>query len=187
MAESLESADVVAAQAIDAELAAAIRGGARVVLLADGPMELQPVFPHWQRVRVVARDGTPWDGDWVSSFSWLRRSGPFGVLPGGPLIDHGFDRVIPQHVIAGCNKLDFEARVHAGMVVGWIHKPAALILERDYGRGRLAATTFRLLDDPPGADPTATALLDAMIGLAAGAERGTAELAGPEADVERAL
>jgi hypothetical protein len=29
-------------------------------------------------------------------------------------------------VISGCNLLDFQARVHAGLVVSWIHKPAAL-------------------------------------------------------------
>ena len=69
--------------ALDESLCAAIRGGARVVLLADAPMELQPIFPHWQAARVVRRSGTMWQGDWISSFSWLRRDGPFARIPAG--------------------------------------------------------------------------------------------------------
>jgi hypothetical protein len=147
-----------------------------VVLLADRPMELQPVFPHWQAARVVRRSGTMWQGDWISTFSWLRRDGRFAALPGGPLIDHAFDRVIPAHVIAGCSGWDFQARVHAGMVVGWVHKPAGLIAERERGRGRMVVTTFRLLEDAPGADPVASALLDGLIELAL-ARRAEAERA----------
>ena len=52
--------------ALDERLCAAIRGGARVVLLADAPMELQPIFPHWQAARVVRRSGAMWQGDWIS-------------------------------------------------------------------------------------------------------------------------
>jgi hypothetical protein len=113
-----------------------------------------------------------WLGAWASSFSWLRRQGPFARLPGGPLIDHAFDRMIPDHVIAGCNTWDFRSRVHAGIVVGWVHKPAALIVERAYGRGKMVATTFRLLRDAPSADPTATTLLDALVELAVAPSAG---------------
>jgi hypothetical protein len=167
-APSLLEADVAIVSALDETLCAAIRGGARVVLLADHPMELQPIFPHWQAARVVRRSGTMWQGDWISSFSWLRRDGPFARVPGGPLIDYAFDRVIPHHVIAGCNAWDFQARVHAGMVVGWVHKPAGLIVERERGLGKLVVSTFRLLGDAPGTDPVATALLDGLIELAMG-------------------
>ena len=76
------------------------------------------------------------------------------------------DRVLPDLVISGCNLLDFQARVFAGLVVGWIHKPVALGVERSYGRGRLVATTFRLLQDEPLADPTATMLTDSLVQLA---------------------
>jgi hypothetical protein len=74
--------------------------------------------------------------------------------------------VIPNHVIAGCSTWDFQARVHSGMVIGWVHKPAGLIVERERGRGKMVVTTFRLLEDAPGADPVATALLDALLELA---------------------
>jgi hypothetical protein len=134
-------------------------------------MELQPIFPHWQATRVVRRSGTMWQGDWISSFSWLRRDGPFARIPGGPLIDHAFDRVIPNHVIAGCSTGDFQARVHSGMLIGWVHKPAGLIVERERGHGKMVVTTFCLLEDAPGADPVATALLDALLELAMSSRR----------------
>jgi len=61
---------------------------------------------------------------------------------------------------------EFDRRVAAGVVVGWAHKPAAMILEKTFGAGRLVATTFRLTEDEPGFDPTATALLDGLIAMA---------------------
>jgi hypothetical protein len=173
LAETPQAADLVVAAAVDDAVAALIREGTRALILLDAPGELQPVFPHWQAVRAVARQGSPWHGSWASTFSWLRRRGALARLPGGPLIDHAFDRVIPGHVIAGCNTWDFQSRVHAGIVAGWVHKPAALILERDYGQGRMVATTFRLLEDAPGADPTATTLLDSLVELALAAAPAT--------------
>jgi len=74
--------------------------------------------------------------------------------------------VIPSHVISGCNLLDFQARVYAGLVVGWVHKAVALTVERTYGNGHFAATTFRLFRDPPNADPMASLLLARHIDLA---------------------
>jgi hypothetical protein len=115
---------------------------------------------------VQQRQGTLWRGDWASSFSWLRRGNAFANLPGGPLLDEAFDRVLPTHVIAGCNLLDFQARVHAALVVGWIHKPVALTVERGYGKGRVVISTFRLFRDEALADPAATTLLDALLRLA---------------------
>ncbi len=166
MADDAASAAVIVARRLTEETCALVREGARLVLLADSPQELEPVFPHWQAVRVVKREGTVWMGSWASSFSWLRRNGPFARLPGGPLLDHSFDRVIPDHVIVGCNTFDFQSRVHGGLVVGWVHKAVALVVEREYGHGRMVASTFRLLQDAPGADPTATALLDGLVELA---------------------
>lgn len=163
---SLEEATLVVARGHSEAIAAHVRAGANLLLLPDHAMSLYPFFPHWQNVKVQSRDGTLWRGDWASSFAWLRRAWPFAGLPGGPLLDETFDRVLPDHVISGCNLLDFQARVFAGLVVGWIHKPVALGVERSYGRGRLVASTFQLFRDPPGLDPTATLLFDGLIDLA---------------------
>ncbi|MDJ0449078.1 sugar-binding domain-containing protein [Methylocystis sp. JR02] len=167
LATGMNDADVVVALRNTSDLADHVRTGGRAVLLPEDEGTLTPFFPHWQNVKVVARDGTLWRGDWASSFAWLRRRGPFRGLPGGPMIDQTFDRVIPTHVISGCNLLDFHARVHAALAVGWIHKPVGLAVERFYGEGHIVISTFRLLRDPASADPTATVLFDALVAMAA--------------------
>ncbi|PPC97418.1 MAG: hypothetical protein CTY36_11390, partial [Methylocystis sp.] len=60
-----------------------------------------------------------------------------------------------------------QARVHAALVVGWIHRPAAIAVGRNYGTGRIVIATFKLFRDPPGEDPTAAALLGGLIEAAA--------------------
>jgi Glycosyl hydrolases family 2, sugar binding domain/Glycosyl hydrolases family 2, TIM barrel domain/Glycosyl hydrolases family 2 len=170
MAREMDTADIVVATESEQELAAYVRNGGKLLLLPEAEGTLNPYFPHWQKVEVQNRKGTVWRGEWASSFAWLRRHNAFALLPGGPLINETFDRVIPDAVISGCNLLDFQARVHAGLVVGWIHKPVALIVERGYGKGRLLATTFRLFRDETNADPTATALLQSLIQALAGTQ-----------------
>jgi hypothetical protein len=165
-ARSLEDASLIVSRRHDKAIADRVRQGASLLLVAEEDMSLYPFFPHWQAVRVQNRDGTLWSGDWASSFAWLRRSRQFARFPAGPLLDETMDRVLPNHVIVNCNLLDFQARVFAGMVVGWIHKPVALGVERSYGRGRLLATTFRPFRDEPLADPTATNLVDSMVEVA---------------------
>jgi hypothetical protein len=163
LADNMETADLIVAVTHDAAMARHVRHGGRLLLLPDQEESLDPFFPHWQPARIRSREGTVWRGDWASSFSWLRRTGPFKVVPGGPMLDETFDRVIPERVISGCNLIDFQARVHAGLVVGWIHKPVALAVERRYGKGRILVSTFRLFRDPASVDPTATVLLDVLI------------------------
>jgi len=163
----LDDASLVVSAVHNDAIAAHVRNGARLLLLPEAEGTLYPFFPHWQNVKVLAREGTLWRGDWASSFAWLRRSAHFEHFPGGPLVDETFDRVIPTHVISGCNLLDFQARVFGGMVVGWIHKPVALGVERSYGKGRMAATTFRLFRDAPLSDPTATMMFDRLVDLLA--------------------
>jgi hypothetical protein len=166
LARSLEESTLVVSRTHDEATAAHVRNGASLLLLPKREMPLYPFFPHWQAVKVQAREETLWAGDWASSFAWMRRAGHFRRLPSGPLLDETFDRVLPEHVISGCNLLDFQARVFAGLVVGWIHKPVALGVERSYGRGRIVASTLRLFRDAAGADPTATVLLDSLAELA---------------------
>ena len=127
----------------------------------------QPYFT-FPGYALVNRDNTIWRGDWVTNFSWLKRAGPFAGLPGGPMLDLTFDRVVPRAVMSGFRPWEFDGRIHGGVVVGWVHKPVATIIEKPHGKGILVASTFRLAEDAPGADPTATALLDGLINLAAG-------------------
>jgi hypothetical protein len=161
-----EAAPLWVTRSLDERVATHVRQGGRLLLLPGAEFRLSPLFPHWQNVKVRKRTGTVWRGDWASSFGWLHRPCGFSRVPGGPLLDETFDRVLPNYVISGCNLIDFQARVHAGLVVGWVHKPVALAVERSYGTGRFVASTFRLFRDPPGVDPTATVLLDSLLALA---------------------
>jgi hypothetical protein len=78
-------------------------------------------------------------------------------------LDLSFSRVIPEHVIVGLSPWDFEGDVDAGLFVGWIHKPVALIARVRCGRGVVLITTFRLCHENVGADPVATTLLRALV------------------------
>lgn len=183
-------ADVLVTRRLDAARIDEIRTGARILLLAggrtgalrdDAPAREPPHRPVTEEVpgrpsqpyfsfpgvHLIERNGTVWRGDWIGNFSWLRRDGPFAALPGGPLLDLTFDRVVPEAVMTdNLRPWEFDRRVAAVVVVGWAHKPAAMILEKTFGAGRLVATTFRLTEDEPGFDPTATALLDGLIAMA---------------------
>ena len=37
--------------------------------------------------------------------------------------------------------------VHSGTVVGWVHRPAAFVIEKRLGKGKLVISTFRLMRD----------------------------------------
>ena len=135
-----------------------------------------PAFPDAQlpNMSLVPRHGTMWRGDWIASFSWINRSGAFRRLPGGPMLDVSYDRVVPTHVLTGFRTWEFGGPVHSGLVVGWVHKPAALIAERQVGQGAVLVSTFRLFQDEPGADPVASSLLSALIETASRMQPGKA-------------
>ncbi|HWU17031.1 MAG TPA: glycoside hydrolase family 2 TIM barrel-domain containing protein [Devosia sp.] len=182
-------ADIVLVHAVDGDDVEAIKAGARYAILADGSVKtnnnLRTDMPdgelphrsivadgrkfrpsldqHLPGISLVERDGTIWRGDWIAGFSWIRRDGPFADIPGGPILDLSFSDVVPHHLLTGFRPWEYGSNVHAGMVVGWVHKPAAIIGEKRVGRGGVVATTFRLTREAPGADPVAAALFDAVV------------------------
>ena len=182
-------ADVALADALDAADITRLQQGARYVVLADGTAKTkgnlrldlgrreQPFIPivddipgnpagsetQLPNINLIARAGTMWRGDWIASFSWIRRDGPFAAIPGGPLVDLSMSDVIPHHVMTGFRTWEFDGTVQAGLVVGWAHKPAVLIGTRRVGRGWLVASTFRLRHPTAADDPVASALFDALI------------------------
>jgi hypothetical protein len=160
LSPSLEKSTAAITGKVDEQILAYVRQGGKLLLLADRSEAPGQIFPG---IRVQARKGTPWMGDWASAFSWVSRSGSFARVPGGPLIDHSFDQIIPQHVLLGFRDWDYPTLVHAGTVVGWVHKPAVLVGERFYGNGKAVINTFSLPDNVLGEDPTGTAMMDALI------------------------
>lgn len=186
-------ADVFVTRDIDAATIEAIHAGRRVLQIVakepgrlrddtpprDGPLSIEidaggggmisGAYFSFPGYNLVNRHKSIWRGDWVGNFSWLRRDGAFSQIPGGPLFDLSFAAVVPHQLMAGFRPWEFQGRVHAGVVVGWVHKPAAFVIEKRLGRGKLVATTFRLDEEAPGADPLATALYDGLLKLSGSA------------------
>ncbi len=190
------SADLVLTHGLGEADIEAMRHGARYLVLADGSVETHrnlrldapraepPTMPaskerarhlgaetQLPNIGLVLRDGTLWRGDWIANFSWIKRTGAFAALPGGPLLDLSFDRVVPHHVLTGFRSWEYEGLIDAGVVIGWVNKPAATIARRRVGKGELVATTFRLTNDTPGLDPVAAALFDGLVETASGLVR----------------
>ena len=189
-----DQADVTVVHALDPADIARLQQGARYVVLADGTVKTkgnlrvdtgrreQPFFPivddtpglpmgsesPLPNISLIARQGTMWRGDWIAGFTWIRRDGPFATVPGGPLVDLSMTDVIPHHVMTGFRAWEFGGLVQAGVVVGWVQKPAVMIGTRRVGRGGLVACTFRLRTYGPGVDPVASALFDAVVAQAGG-------------------
>ena len=84
----------------DAAIAGYVRNGGRLVLLPEAETSLNPFFPHWQNVkgRRALRGRC---GGGTGRQGLLAAPRPFGHIPGGPMLDATFDRVMPAHVING--------------------------------------------------------------------------------------
>ncbi len=82
---------LVVARDLQEDVARHVRDGGRLLLLAESVFSLNPLFPHWQNVRIAERAETMWAGEWASTFAWLHRGRAFSGIPGGPLLDETFD------------------------------------------------------------------------------------------------
>ena len=160
LADDAPSGNVVVATRLDEHIRDYVQAGGRALLLLDAA---DAITAPLERLGVAARQGRAWQGDWASSFAWLRRDGAYAVLPGGPLLDFAFADIIPDHVLTGFAPMEFEADVAAGLFVGWIHQTVALIGRKRYGRGEVLVTTFKLNPSTLTTQPTAAVLLRALL------------------------
>jgi beta-galactosidase/beta-glucuronidase len=136
---------------LDEEALRHVQDGGRALLIATEP----GVLPGLPGVTVQAREHTPWDGNWASSFAW---AGPgLTRLPGGPLLDFAWRGAFPKHVITGIPAENWVA----GLFVGWVHMAAALAARLPLESGMLTVATFPVL--PPGDSPVRTLLLHDLI------------------------
>jgi hypothetical protein len=109
--------------------------------------------------------GAVWQGDWISTFAWLR-SGAVSDVVADRFLDLAFHAVMPDHVLLGHPEEGPWDDVSAGLFAGWVHAPAAITWTLPVGAGRLTATTLRL---GLGNGPMATALLDELMRTTASA------------------
>jgi hypothetical protein len=164
LSESLEEAGIAVSGVLDDTLRDYLLGGGRVLWLAETDDALQT---NLAGLDLKPRRGHAWQGDWASSLCWLRPGWLTEGLPVGRVVDFAFAGLTPVHVLTGFAPHEFALDVYAGLFVGWLHKPAALVAHRRYGRGRLLACTFRLgsqLDTNPLAGRLVTNLLGALAG-----------------------
>jgi hypothetical protein len=152
-------------------------GGRALVLvrsraaIPEGHDLARRVSVHLRRLPHAGWPGqrSPWEGDWVTSWSWLDHQ----VLPGLPLrnpLDFAYEEVLPDHVLLGYEPARHAHEVSAGMFVGWVRAPAAILWTFNQGRGAVTLTTFRVA---PETGPVATLLLERLIQAAAQADRRT--------------
>jgi hypothetical protein len=163
-----DDADVLVAAELTPAIVAYAESGGRVLGLVRSRSAIPPhldlrraVDVHLRRLPHAGWPGqrSPWEGDWVSNFNWILPDA-FAELPYRAPLDVGYEEVAPDHVLLGYDPVRHRDEVVAGMFVGWVHEPAALVWSFGQGRGSLAFTTFRLV---PEDGPIATTMLEALV------------------------
>jgi hypothetical protein len=167
----LQAAELVVVERLTDDLRWYGQSGGRILWLAESSDSHQTHLGKWG---IAMREGRTWQGDWASSFSWLRQDRLFGRIPTGGTVDFAFADLTPEAVIVGLTPRDFAANVHAGLFVGWLHHVVGLVAERPLDRGHLMACTFRLREHL-GAHPVATIMLEDLIARTLGAEHAAAQ------------
>jgi hypothetical protein len=123
-------------------------------------------FPKNASLKLLAREGSDLDGNWVTNFDWVRKNQtPFDAVAFTKLLGFESSQVTPHFVIDGVPATDYQD-VHAGIFYGWLNRNAALAVQGNSGNGKVFATTFRF--DAYGVDPYATALFDSIVRYVAG-------------------
>ena len=146
-----------------------IQQGGRVLVLADidGPQGsgASAVGAHIPVGHIVARAGTTWQGDWANSFAWIKKQGPLGHLPGGPLLEMEYAELMPDAVIVGLPTWVMRSHSWAGLAVGWVQKTVSLLVEMPYGRGQMLVTTFKLNGATLAHNAVAQALFSGIVNM----------------------
>ncbi|MBI1299226.1 glycoside hydrolase family 2 [bacterium] len=166
VAGSQDAADVIITRRYTADLQTAVQQGAHVIVLAGvetGKGEGEVRLPMGG---VIPRAGTGWQGDWATSFSWLRKEGPLSVLPGDPLLEMEYADIMPDAVIVGLPAWAMKAHSWANLALGWIHKPVSLLALLPYGKGQVIVSTFNLTNEHLRDNVIAQTLLAGMVEMA---------------------
>lgn len=150
-----------------AALQDAVQRGAHLLLIAGPDFSKAADSIRLPIAGVIAREQTHWQGDWATSFSWLKKQGPFAHLPGNPLLEMEYATLMPDAIIVGMPAWAYGDRSWAGLALGWIHKPVSLLLKAPYGDGQITVTTFKLTATALQENALAQALLQGVVTLAA--------------------
>lgn len=147
---------VLVTSTLDDDVRKTLAAGGRVVLIARDRETLAP------GIGIVPRHGSTLDGNWISSFPWVRKaSAPFKSIGFSTLQGFESQAVTPDAVIQGVPAAGFKD-VLAGIFYGWIHSNVATLVQAKVGPGKLVICTFAL-DNTYGVDPYATYFLDGLM------------------------
>ncbi len=135
-----------------------LRDGGRAVLVATHTKSI--TIASGLGVRLLERNTNGWWGDWCTSKTWFVPE-HFPSLPDTIRFDFEYQPVVPERVLTG----PLVDNIVAGLFVGWLHNPAALVARLPIGRGDLIVTTFDLLPNI-GSDPIATLMLHDLFNMA---------------------
>ncbi|MCC6445240.1 MAG: hypothetical protein IT210_17485 [Armatimonadetes bacterium] len=151
-------ADALVSCCLDEKTVRYIERGGRALILLETPDAVRlPDAPF----QAVGREAAGRWGDWCSSFGWVLPEPPFSEVMFGPLLDFGFQAVLPESVLEGFGS-EHRSDILSGLFVGWLHSPAALAVRFRYGQGAAIATTFKLLGRIES-DPLVEAMFHAML------------------------
>lgn len=176
--ENGTTARVAVVSRLDETVSRFMEEGGAVLFLARSPNDIEPQFTTRAGIRIRDRrarldehtaEKNPWEGDWISNFTWMKHDPLFDRIPratdsplSGELMDMQYYRVVPNQVLVGWNQEREFSDIHAGMVVGWIHAPITVMGQCRWGKGKLLATTL-MLESAFGDDPVATVLMHNLV------------------------
>ena len=172
----LDEADLLVTTESTSALSGWLESGGRALMLIRSSGALPAEHDLARRVSVHLRrlphsgwpgQRSPWEGDWVTSWSWMLPDA-FPDLPARAPLDFTYEEVLPDHVLLGYDPTRHRDEVPSGMFVGWVHTPAANVWHFRQARGAVTLTTFRVA---PESGPVASALLEALIQQSADADR----------------
>ncbi len=145
------------ASAFDQPVRDALRSGSTVVLLpGPGTTSLAP------GLEVVSREGSSLDGNWITSFLWVRKDlSVFAPIAFDPLSGFEVESAVPESVVRGVPAEHF-GDVLSGIFYGWLHSNVATLVQASAGRGRVIICTFDVADSY-GRAPYATHFWDGLL------------------------
>ena len=164
-------AEVALATRLTTPVREALLAGRKVLLIAnsaDALVDPERDLPRSDRhnfpsMLLKARDGTPWDGQWMGAFAWRRMDGPWAGLPNGPMLDEHWTGLTPNYVLTGFPSTAFGGLVDSGMAVGWLHLAAAFTKRSFLGHAWITVATFDLTSEEAADNPLAAHVLAALV------------------------
>jgi len=165
--ESVADADAAVVTEVSDDVAAFVDDGGRAVVVpeADGRMAGSDGETVDDEGRTVTDDfeyrNLPAADSWNLVASLLYQDSElFTGLATDERVGWAFEDIFPYDLVTD---LDSSDDLHAGSVEGWLANWSSPLVVRDRGEGRICSCTFRVTD-AYGEHPTATALLDRLLG-----------------------